>query len=196
MSIDDESLICPITQEYFRDPVLAEDGRLYEREAITRWINEHGTSPFTRQILNVNYLLPDNEIRKRIEQRRRLSVTYTRDSDQVQLPPIRLSHKTHLPVNIGLPPDLTHQYQSQRNIRVKNTTSRCSQCITKICFSSGTGKFAHWIVCSCVIFCLLLVFLFPIITISLSTLPQSTSTTKNDVSRIPSDLCYASDART
>ena len=46
---DDEGLICPITQEYFRDPVLAEDGRLYEREAITRWINEHRTSPFTRQ---------------------------------------------------------------------------------------------------------------------------------------------------
>ena len=86
---DDDSLICPITQELFRDPVLAEDGRLYERAAITRWINEHGTSPFTRQVLDVNRLQPDLELRKRAEQRRRLSVSYNRASDRIQLPPVR-----------------------------------------------------------------------------------------------------------
>ena len=94
MSIDGDSFICPITQEVFRDPVIAEDGRLYEREAITRWINEHGTSPFTRQVLDVNYLQPDDEVRKRADQRRRLSVSYNRESDQVQLPPIRSSTNT------------------------------------------------------------------------------------------------------
>ncbi|CAF1551175.1 unnamed protein product, partial [Adineta steineri] len=37
--------------ELFRDPVIANDGHVYERVAITKWINEHGTSPFTRQPL-------------------------------------------------------------------------------------------------------------------------------------------------
>ena len=32
MSKDDDCLICPITLELFRDPVLAEDGHTYERE--------------------------------------------------------------------------------------------------------------------------------------------------------------------
>ena len=31
-------LICPITLQLFRDPVLAGDGHVYEHEAITRWI--------------------------------------------------------------------------------------------------------------------------------------------------------------
>ena len=57
-SDDDDSLICPSTQEYFRDPVLAEYGRLYERAVITRCITEHGTSPLTR-------LQPDDEVRKK-----------------------------------------------------------------------------------------------------------------------------------
>ena len=56
MSTDDDSLIYLITHEYFRDPVLAEDEHSYEREAITRWIDEHGTSRFTRKGLDVNQL--------------------------------------------------------------------------------------------------------------------------------------------
>ena len=68
MPNDDENLTCLITQEVFRDPVLAEDGRLYERATITRWINEHGTSPFTRQVLDVNRLQVDDQLRTREEQ--------------------------------------------------------------------------------------------------------------------------------
>lgn len=51
-----EDLVCPITLELFRDPVTAADGHVYEREVITRWILEKGTSPFTRQPLQVNDL--------------------------------------------------------------------------------------------------------------------------------------------
>lgn len=32
-------LICPITQELMRDPVVAEDGYTYEKEAILRWFS-------------------------------------------------------------------------------------------------------------------------------------------------------------
>ena len=50
------SLHCPITQRLFQDPVIAADGRTYERKAITRWLREHGTSPITRQAMDVNTL--------------------------------------------------------------------------------------------------------------------------------------------
>ena len=39
---------CPITQEAMKDPVCAADGQTYEREAIERWLQLKGTSPFTR----------------------------------------------------------------------------------------------------------------------------------------------------
>ena len=42
-------LMCPITHEMFRDPVvLVESGHTYEREAIERCLREHGTDPLTR----------------------------------------------------------------------------------------------------------------------------------------------------
>lgn len=82
---DDDSLTCPITLELFRDPVRAEDGRLYERKAITRWIHEHGTSPFTRQMLDINDLQPDDEVRKRAKLRRRATTAHTRKSDHNRL---------------------------------------------------------------------------------------------------------------
>lgn len=83
----DADLICPITLELFRDPVLAEDGHLYERTAITQWINEHGTSPLTREVLNVNYLQPDDEVRRRADQRRKSSIKHTVLSPSIPPPP-------------------------------------------------------------------------------------------------------------
>ncbi len=63
----EEYLICPITLKLFNDPVLAEDGYTYEREAITRWINEHGTSPRTKKYLRLNQLTPNNTIKNSVE---------------------------------------------------------------------------------------------------------------------------------
>lgn len=43
---------CPITQEIFMEPVIAEDGFMYEREAIIRWFEDgNNTSPLTREVL-------------------------------------------------------------------------------------------------------------------------------------------------
>ncbi|CAF4265666.1 unnamed protein product, partial [Adineta steineri] len=61
--------------ELFRDPVIANDGRVYEREAITKWINEHGTSPFTRQPLQLSELQPDDHLRQLAARRRNLVVS-------------------------------------------------------------------------------------------------------------------------
>ena len=43
-------------QEVMRDPVLAVDGHTYEREAIESWLQKHGTSPMTNQVLDTKDL--------------------------------------------------------------------------------------------------------------------------------------------
>ena len=42
-----EGLRCSITGSLLIDPVSAADGQIYEREAITRWLSNHATSPNT-----------------------------------------------------------------------------------------------------------------------------------------------------
>lgn len=39
--------VCPITQELMHNPVLAEDGHLYEKKAISEWLSHHLSSPKT-----------------------------------------------------------------------------------------------------------------------------------------------------
>lgn len=58
--------MCPLTYSLLRDPVTAEDGRLYERRAIERWLSDHSTSPVTRQPMGVK-LLPAVQVRSLIE---------------------------------------------------------------------------------------------------------------------------------
>lgn len=48
-SITFETFICPITLDYFNDPVMATDGHIYEREAIEWWYQKNDTSPITCQ---------------------------------------------------------------------------------------------------------------------------------------------------
>jgi len=44
-SVDD--LMCPITQALPLDPVMAEDGKVYEKAAIESWLKQHARSPST-----------------------------------------------------------------------------------------------------------------------------------------------------
>ena len=62
---------CPITLELMVDPVVAPDGRLYEREAITRWLDTTnrvvvGRSPATNEMM-VGELIPIHPVRNAIE---------------------------------------------------------------------------------------------------------------------------------
>jgi hypothetical protein len=50
---------CPITLTRFSDPVVAADGRTYERAAIETWLAEHTTSPLTNLVLPHLGLRPD-----------------------------------------------------------------------------------------------------------------------------------------
>lgn len=63
----EEYLICPLTLELYKDPVLADDGNTYERDAITQWIIRHGTSPRTKKTLRLNQLIPNNTIKNSVE---------------------------------------------------------------------------------------------------------------------------------
>ncbi|CAF1684851.1 unnamed protein product, partial [Adineta ricciae] len=61
------SLKCPITYEFFRDPVIGADGHTYERENITVWIQKHGTSPITREPMDLKSLRPNFIVKKMVE---------------------------------------------------------------------------------------------------------------------------------
>lgn len=86
--MDNEDDICPITHEPFRDPVRASDGRLYEREAITKWASEHGTSPFTREPLHLDDLRPASRSTKQISRRPQSSVSFSARRNVVTSPPL------------------------------------------------------------------------------------------------------------
>ena len=83
-------LSCPITLQLFRDPVIAGDGRVYEREAITRWILEHGSSPFTREPLRLNELHTDVHLKRICAQRKdSISSWQWSGGTRTRAPPLR-----------------------------------------------------------------------------------------------------------
>ena len=105
-------LICPITLEIFRDPVKVGDGHIYEREAIQRWILQHGTSPITRQTLQINDLVRDDQLRRICQRKRQSSVSYNPQEDRVILPPLQNFIRNNHQVN----PQITNTTQTNFNM--------------------------------------------------------------------------------
>ena len=58
--------LCPITHGVMEDPVMAEDGQTYEREAITEWVRRKGISPITRERIP-NRFIPNRALMGVIE---------------------------------------------------------------------------------------------------------------------------------
>lgn len=66
--INEESIICPITQMILLEPVLMSDGKFYEKCALNSWLTTNRTSPLTREdiskmpiVISIDYkLLIDN----------------------------------------------------------------------------------------------------------------------------------------
>lgn len=97
--MDDEySLKCPITLSTFRDPVLANDGHVYEREPITHWILEHGTSPLTRAPLSIDELVAADNLRELASQRRHSTVSYNVRTETVVVPPITITNHNQIQI--------------------------------------------------------------------------------------------------
>src|SRR5437899_3161881 len=63
-----ENYMCPITKQIFNDPVVCEDGYIYEKEAITHWLYVDNTSPMTRERIRQLDLYPIIQIRTEIEE--------------------------------------------------------------------------------------------------------------------------------
>jgi len=63
----DTLLECPITGTRFIDPVIAEDGHTYERQAIVQWLQQKQISPMTRQPISINSLRPNYIIKQILE---------------------------------------------------------------------------------------------------------------------------------
>lgn len=47
----EQNIICPITMEIMYNPVIASDGKIYEHDAIKRWLKENDRSPITNETL-------------------------------------------------------------------------------------------------------------------------------------------------
>ena len=52
INIIQTNMICPISHQLFKHPVLASDGHFYERAGIKRWININQVSPLTREAIS------------------------------------------------------------------------------------------------------------------------------------------------
>ena len=67
-TVDDSAseILCPITQELPIDPVMAEDGRVYERSAIEDWLKRNEKSPHTNEPMGKK-LLPALQVKNMIE---------------------------------------------------------------------------------------------------------------------------------
>ncbi|CAF1003096.1 unnamed protein product [Adineta steineri] len=63
-----ENLKCPITLELFHDPVIAQDGHTYEREAIVAWLTQNGTSPKTREPMTIESLRPNHTVKQFVDE--------------------------------------------------------------------------------------------------------------------------------
>jgi len=61
-----ESFLCPITHRVMCDPVIAFDGRSYEREAIEEYLKKHNKSPVTGAEASATVVFPNHELKWRI----------------------------------------------------------------------------------------------------------------------------------
>ena len=56
-------IICPISHQIFLNPVNAPDGFTYEHNEIITWLEKNGTSPMTREKMEIYKLSPNNLVK-------------------------------------------------------------------------------------------------------------------------------------
>jgi len=61
-----ESFLCPLTHRVMRDPVIAFDGRSYEREAIEEFLKKHNKSPVTGAEAITSMVFSNHDLHSRI----------------------------------------------------------------------------------------------------------------------------------
>jgi hypothetical protein len=61
-----ERFLCPLTCDPMTDPVILTSGRIYERSAIERWLQNHNTCPINRVPVDPTVLIPVFDLRAEI----------------------------------------------------------------------------------------------------------------------------------
>ncbi len=62
-----DAFICPITVSIMNEPVSDSDGNTFEKEAIIKWITQHGNSPITRNPMTIDKLVPNRALKELID---------------------------------------------------------------------------------------------------------------------------------
>jgi len=104
-----ESLICPIIQELFFDPVVLEDGNTYERLAIELWLNNNATSPITNAKLTSTQLIPNASVKKQVAQ----YLQSNKHKISIDVKPVIIPVK---PVPVNNPPKKKHDKKEKEAV--------------------------------------------------------------------------------
>jgi hypothetical protein len=91
MQIDDDidytdtpsDMLCPITCEIMKDPVICSDGNTYERKAIERWLLTNNKSPSTNLPLINKTLIPNVFAKRVIETYKEAKLKEQREYDML-----------------------------------------------------------------------------------------------------------------
>ena len=71
---------CPISNQLMKDPViLEEDGQIYERKSIEKWLKNRMNSPVSGRVLSSTTLTPANALRRRIRREIRGKLENSKD---------------------------------------------------------------------------------------------------------------------
>ena len=69
VTVDTESMTCPINRDIMVDPVIIQDGHTYERAAIMTWFTKSNKSPLTRAVItDTKNLIPNLFLKGIIDQ--------------------------------------------------------------------------------------------------------------------------------
>ena len=62
------TLMCPISLQIFKHPVVIADGFTYEYAEIKNWLNNNNTSPITKKIINSKTMIVNYLIKQQVEE--------------------------------------------------------------------------------------------------------------------------------
>ena len=109
-----EELLCPITLMPMKDPVIASDGRTYERSAITEWLANHSTSPLTREPMSVSTLKSNYTVKSMLSRYNSMTVI----QPQIQLQSANTNYQSLPSAPIVVIDQSQQQQASQRQAKV------------------------------------------------------------------------------
>ena len=67
-----EAMLCPISQEVMKDPVMTPSGHCFDRRSIEDWLGRKNYCPITREELSIQDLKPCHTLKKAIREYREL----------------------------------------------------------------------------------------------------------------------------